>query len=62
MEKLLKKEATFYGNEECQHSIDVLKEKMVTTLILVFLNWKKELHVYVDALCIMLGVVLTQAS
>ena len=38
----------------------MLKEKMVTTSILVFLHWKKEFHVHVDASCITLGVVLTQ--
>ncbi len=32
---------------------------MVTTPILVFPDWKKEFHVYVDASCITLGVVLT---
>jgi len=38
MEKLLKKDFTFYWNEECQKSLDVLKEKMVTFLYLVFLD------------------------
>jgi len=37
----------------------VLKEKMVTVLILVFPNWK-EFHVHVDASCISLSVVLAQ--
>eukprot|EP00253_Pinus_taeda_P008527 PITA_08527 len=36
MEKLLKKDATFYWNEECERSLDVLKKKMVTMSILVF--------------------------
>ena len=40
----------------------MLKEKIVTTLILVFLDWKKEFHVHVDASCIMLGVVLTHVD
>ena len=35
---------------------------MVTAPILVFLDWTKEFHVHVDASCITLGVVLTQAS
>ncbi len=35
---------------------------MVTAPILVFLYWKKEFHVHVDASCIALGVVLTQAG
>jgi len=54
MEKLLKKDATFCWDEECQRSLDVLKENMVIAPILVFPDWKKELHVHVDASC-MLG-------
>jgi len=60
MEKLLNKDATFYWDEECKWSLDVLKEKMVTTSILVFPYWKKEFHVHVDASCITLGAMLTQ--
>ena len=41
MEKLLKKDAMFCWNEECQQSLDVLKKKMVTAPILVFPDWKK---------------------
>jgi len=59
MEKLLKKDATFCWNDECKKSMDILKENMVTTLILVFLDRKKEFHVHVDMSCIALGVVLT---
>lgn len=36
MEKLLKKDTKFQGNENCQQGLDNLKEKMVTTPILVF--------------------------
>jgi len=61
MEKLLKKDVTFYWNEDCKKSLDVLKEKMVIAPILVFLNWK-EFHVHVDVSCIALGVVLTQSG
>ena len=60
MENLLKKDVTFYWNEDCKKILDVLKEKMVTALILFFLDWKKEFHVHVDASCIALGAVLTQ--
>lgn len=38
MEKLLKKDVTFYWNKDCKKSLDVLKEKMFTTPILVFLD------------------------
>jgi len=54
MEKLLKKDVTFYWNEDCQNSLYVLKGKMVNVLILVFLDWKKEFHVHGDTSCIAL--------
>jgi len=62
MEKLLKKDVTFCWNEDCKKILDILKEKMVTAPILVFLDWKKEFHVHVDVSCIALGAVLTQAG
>eukprot|EP00253_Pinus_taeda_P027983 PITA_27983 len=36
MEKLLKKDVMFCWNDECKKSLDILKENMVTALILVF--------------------------
>lgn len=59
MEKLLKKDVMFSWNDECKKNLDILKEKMVTVPILIFLNWKKEFHVHVDALCIALRAGLT---
>jgi hypothetical protein len=41
MEKLLNKDIKFQWNDECQESLDILKEKMVTTPIMSFLDWKK---------------------
>jgi hypothetical protein len=60
MEKLLKKEAKFQWNEDCQKGLDTLKQRLVTTPILIFLDWNKEFHVHVDASSIALGVVLSQ--
>lgn len=60
MEKLLKKDVTFCWNDDCKKSLEILKEKMVTTPILVFPNWKKELHVHVDVSCIVIRAILTQ--
>ena len=60
MEKLLKKDVKFLWNEECQQSLDTLKENMVTTPILLFPDWTKPFHVHVDASSIALGIVLTQ--
>jgi hypothetical protein len=41
MENLLKKDINFQWNDECQEILDILKEKMVRTPILRFINWKK---------------------
>ena len=60
MEKLLKHDAKYEWNEECQKSLDILKEKMVTAPILVFPNWKRPFHVHVDASSIALGIILAQ--
>jgi hypothetical protein len=49
MEKLLRKYTKYQWNDECQHSLDTLKDKIVTTPILVFPNWEKTFHVHVDA-------------
>ena len=38
MENLLKKDVKFQWNEECQKSLDILKEKIVSEPILVSLN------------------------
>ena len=38
--------------------MDTLKNKMVTTPILVFRDWKKEFHVHVDSSSVTLDMVL----
>jgi hypothetical protein len=60
MEKLLRKDTKFQWNEDCQHGLDTLKEKMVTESILVFPYWEKTFHVHVDASSIALGSILVQ--
>lgn len=60
MEQLLKKDAVCCQNEECNKSLELLKEKMASTPILIFPKWNMEFHLHVDALCIALGAVLTQ--
>jgi hypothetical protein len=61
MEKLLRKDTKYQWNDECQHGLDTLKEKMVTAPILVFPDWEKTFHVHVDASTIALGAILAQA-
>jgi hypothetical protein len=60
MEKLLKKDTKFQWNKDNQQGLDTLKEKMVTTPILVFQDWEKTFHVHVDASSIALGAIPTQ--
>jgi hypothetical protein len=60
MKKLLKKDTKFERNESCEQGLDTLKEKMVTTPILVFPDWEKTFHVHVDASTIALGAILAQ--
>ena len=58
MEKLLKRDVKFKWTQECEQSLDILKEKMVTAPILVFPDWKLPFHVHVDASSIALGIIL----
>jgi hypothetical protein len=58
MEKLLWKDTKFQWNEYWQNNLDTLKEKMVTTRILVFSDWEKIFHLHVDASTITLGSIL----
>ena len=60
MEKLLKHGAKYEWIEDCQKSLDILKEKMVTAQILVFPYSKRPFHVHVDASSIALGMILAQ--
>jgi hypothetical protein len=60
LEKLLRKDTKFQWNDECQHDLDTLKEKMVTAPILVFPDWENTFHVHVDASSIALGAILAQ--
>ena len=60
MEKLLKKDATYEWNQDCQGSFDTLKANMALAPILVFPDWNKEFHMHVDTSSIILGVVLEQ--
>jgi hypothetical protein len=62
MEKILKKDTKYQLNDECQDSMDDLKEKMVTAQILVFPNQGRTFHVHVDSSEIDLGAILAQSG
>lgn len=59
MEQLLKKDTKYCWIDDCKKILDVLKGKMASGPILVFLKWDVEFHVHVYASCITLGAVLT---
>lgn len=59
MEKLLKKDVSFFWDDECQKSFELLKENMVSSPILIFPDWDKVFHVHIDASGISLGAILT---
>ena len=60
MEKMIRKDKKYQWNDECQHGLNTLKEKMVTAPILVFPDWGNTFHVHVDASAIALGSILAQ--
>ena len=60
LEKFLRKDTPFVWIEEHQKAFNEVKEKLVTTPMLVFPNWTKEFHVHVDASSVALGVALAQ--
>jgi hypothetical protein len=60
LENLLKRAETFQWTLKCDKEFETLKEKLITTPILIFPNWEKEFHVHVDASGIALGAFLTQ--
>jgi hypothetical protein len=62
MEIFLRKDTKYQWNDEFQHSLDTLKENMVTTPILAFPDWGKTFHVHVDASTITLGAILAQSG
>jgi hypothetical protein len=62
MQKLLRRDTKFQWNKDCKHNLDTLKQKMVTTPILVFPDWEKTFHVHVDASSIPLGAILAQSG
>jgi hypothetical protein len=60
LENILKKDETFQWTPECDEAFDTLKEKLITTPILIFPNWENEFHIHVDASGFALRAILTQ--
>jgi hypothetical protein len=56
----LKKFEAFSWKPECDQAFNILKEKLSISPILIYLNWKVEFHVHIDASGISLGAILAQ--
>ena len=62
MKKLLSIDVPYYYTEECQHSFELLKRKLVKEPILKFPDWLKKFHVHIDASSLAVGAILTQPA
>jgi hypothetical protein len=60
LENLLKKSEVFEWTPECDKAFNILKEHLITTPIMIFLNWENKFHVHIDVLGIALGAILAQ--
>ena len=59
---MLRIDVLYHWTEECQHSFEILKRKLVEAPILKFTDWSKKLHVHVDASALVIGSILTQPA
>jgi hypothetical protein len=60
MTKLLRKNTPFVWTEECEHSFQTLKQKLITMLVLAIPESGKDYMVYCDASKHGLGCILMQ--
>ena len=60
LEKMLRKDTKYMWTQECKGVLDMLKEKLVTASIPIFLDWTKLFNVHVDASSIAHGTILVQ--
>ena len=60
MKELLRIDVPYHWTEECQHSFELLKRKLVKAPILKFPDWSKKFHVHIDASSLAVGAILTQ--
>ena len=60
LEELLREDQEFDWIEECNISFNTLTRKLVEEPILILPNWSIKFHVYIDALGLAIGTILTQ--
>ena len=56
--RLLEKDAKFDFDESCKAAFEEIKSRLVTTLIMVTLDWNKEFEIMCDASDYAMGAVL----
>ena len=59
---MLEKDAKFDFDEACKDAFDEIKSILVTTPIMVTLDWSKEFKIMCDASDYVMGVVLGQRT
>ena len=62
MEELLRIDVPYHWIEECQHSFELLKRKLVKAPILKFPHWSRKFHVHIDASALAIGAILAQPT
>ena len=60
MEELLRINVPYHWTEECQHSFELLKRKLVEAPILKFPDWSRKFYIHIDASSLVVGAILTQ--
>jgi hypothetical protein len=62
MEELLRIDFSYHWIEECQHSFEILKRKLVEPPILKFLDWSRKFHINIDVSALDVGAILIQLA
>ena len=62
IEKLLRADVPYHWTQECQHSFEILKRKMVEAPTLIFPDWSRKFHVHIDASALAVDAILTHPT
>ena len=62
MEELLRADVPYHWTQECQHSFELLKRKMVEAPIRRYPDWSRKFHVHIDASGLVVNAILTQPT
>ena len=59
MDEIFRENVAFIWNKGCIDSFEILKNKLIKSPILIFLDWSKKIHVHIDASTIFVEAILT---